>query len=502
MLFFDFSKNENRLFRLSDIIFYTNDLVSILLCNLLKIKSSKYDLNSKTRESLRDINYLETARIGSLIWKFSIPTLVGMIANASYNVVDRIIVGRGVGTEALSAITLTFPITLIVLAFAMLIGIGAAAVVSIKLGEKNQLKSEEILGNSFTIAILLSILITSPILLFFTEVLSFFSAEGIVLDYASDYLSIILIAIPFQILAFTLNAIIRGEGNPRISMLTMLVAAILNIILDYILVIIFNFGITGAAWATFIAQFISFAWVFYYFVGKKSLLKFRLINLIPTLNNLSIIFVIGISPFLMHLASSILFFIANKKLLIYGGEVSVGAMGIINSIALFIFMPIFGINQGIQPIIGYNYGAKKYKRVKEALTKGMTISTFICTSGFLFAMIFSKELIGLFSQQDNELISIGSRGLSIALSMLPLVGFQVILGAYFQAIGKAGKAVLLTLSRQVLFILPLMIVLPIFFGLDGLWAFSPVADFLSALIAFYFMYLELKRLKYLIDNNC
>lgn len=450
---------------------------------------------------MRNIQHLESESIGKLIWKFSIPAIVGMIANASYNIVDRIFVGRGVGTEAISGITLTFPIVMIVLAFCMLIGIGSTALISIKLGEKDKSTAENILGNAIFLSVLTSFMISIPFLAFLSESIHFFGATGLVFDYASDYFKIILFGTIFQIVSFSLNAIIRGEGNPRIAMFTMLIGSITNVLLDYIFIFVFDWGIKGAAWATVLSQAISMFWVLYYFMGNKSLLKIRMRYITPKFSIIKGIFSIGVSPFLMHTAAGGLFMLLNTKFLYYGGEISVAAMGIANSIIMFIFMPIFGLNQGIQPIIGYNYGAKQYKRVKNTLSKGMLYATIICVSGFVMIMLFPEYLISMFSKEDAKLVEVGSRGLVFFASMLPLVGYQVILGAYFQAIGKPIKSVILTLTRQIIFVLPLMMILPLYFGLDGLWAFSPASDFLSAFIATTFLIIEHKRLKQLIKEQ-
>lgn len=450
---------------------------------------------------MRDIGKLESESVGSLIWKFSIPAIVGMIANASYNVVDRIFVGRAVGTDAISGITLTFPIVMLILAFCMLIGIGSTALISIRLGEKNIDEAEHILGNAIFLCVAISILLAFPLFYYLDPILNFFGATGSVYTFASDYTHIVVFGIIFQVTSFSLNAIIRGEGNPRIAMFTMLIGAFANVLLDYIFIFKLGWGIKGAAWATVASQFISMSWVLYYFLGKKSLLKIKLNRILPSRRIILGIFSIGVSPFMMHLASGSLFALLNHKFLFYGGEVAVAAMGIDNSVVMFILMPIFGLNQGIQPIIGYNYGAKQYKRVRSALLKGMFYATLICLVGFIGSQIFAEHLISIFSSSDHELIAVGSRGLHFFTSMMPLVGFQVILGAYFQAIGMAKKALVLTLTRQIIFSLPLMIILPIYFGLDGLWSFSPVSDFLSAIIGFSFLFFELRRLDGLIKNN-
>lgn len=443
---------------------------------------------------MKDLNRLETESIDSLIWKFSLPAIVGMVANASYNVVDRIFVGQGVGSEAITAITITFPILMLLFAFAMLIGIGSGALVSLKLGEKQKEMAETVLGNSIFLSIIFSIVATGLIFIFLDEILWFFGARQEIFHLASDYMKIILFGIIFQIVSFALNAIIRGEGNPRIAMITMLIGAFSNILLDPLFIFGFGWGIKGAAFATILAQLISAIWVLVYFLGGKSYLQFRFSSLKPDFSIIKFIFSIGLSPFLMHIATSGIFILLNNSFLHYGGKTAVAAMGIINSTVMFILMPVFGLNQGIQPIIGYNYGAQKFKRVKKLLFRGIFYASLICFVGFVLLISSPDSIIKMFNHNDSELIKIGSHGLSIYILSLPLIGFQVILGAYFQAIGKPKQAIVLTLTRQIIFIIPLVIILPKYFGLDGLWAFSPISDFLAGCLATIFFILEIKNL--------
>ncbi len=442
-----------------------------------------------------NINRFETESIDSLIWKFSLPAIVGMVANASYNVVDRIFVGQGVGSLAISAITITYPISMLLLSFAMLIGIGAQAVTSLKLGEKQHKLAERILGNSISLSVLTSLILSTLIYLFLDRILHFFGAENEIYYLVKSYLTIILVGIVFQISSFVLNGIIRAEGSPRIAMLTMLLGAASNIVLDPIFIFGLRMGIEGAAIATVLAQFISAAWVFGYFFGKKSLLKFKLSNLIINQKIIKSIFAIGSSPFLMHVATSGIFILLNSSFLKYGGATAVAALGIINSVVLFIMMPIFGLNQGIQPIIGYNYGAKRFDRVEKLLFRGIFYATFICTLGFLLLLSFPTYVLKMFSSDDANLLIIGRSGLRIFILSMPLIGFQIILGAYFQAVGKPLKAIILTLTRQIIFIIPLVIILPKIFGLQGLWAYAPISDLLAGVLATTFFISELKVLR-------
>jgi putative MATE family efflux protein len=431
-------------------------------------------------------------KIGKLLMKFSIPAIVGMLVNALYNVVDRIFIGQ-VDTLALSGVTITFPISIIIMAFGMLVGIGAAALISIRLGQKKKEEAEHILGNAFALIIIISLIVTTLGLIFLEPMLLKFGASTDTMPYAKQYITIILIGTVFQSVGFGLNNIIRAEGNPRIAMFTMLIGGVLNTILDPIFIFVFHMGTRGAAVATVISQIVNTIWVLYYFLGGKSVLKILYKNLRLDAKVVKNIFAIGMSPFSMQIAASIVTIISNKSLVKYGGDVSLGAMGAIMSIAMLVLMPVFGINQGCQPIIGYNYGAKRYDRVKHALKLAIIAATTITTTGFIIIQLFPEQLISIFSN-DPALIEVGSRGIKIYLFMLPVIGFQIVSSNYFQAIGKAKISIFLGLSRQVILLIPLLLILPIFFELNGVWASAPSSDIISSILTAVFLFVEIRHL--------
>jgi len=431
-------------------------------------------------------------KIGKLLMKFSIPAIVGMLVNALYNVVDRIFIGQ-VDTLALSGVTITFPISIIIMAFGMLVGIGAAALISIRLGQKKKEEAEHILGNAFALIIIISLIVTTLGLIFLEPMLLRFGASTDTMPYAKQYITIILIGTVFQSVGFGLNNIIRAEGNPRIAMFTMLIGGVLNTILDPIFIFVFHMGTRGAAVATVISQIVNTIWVLYYFLGGKSVLKILYKNLRLDAKVVKNIFAIGMSPFSMQIAASIVTIISNKSLVKYGGDVSLGAMGAIMSIAMLVLMPVFGINQGCQPIIGYNYGAKRYDRVKHALKLAIIAATTITTTGFIIIQLFPEQLISIFSN-DPALIEVGSRGIKIYLFMLPVIGFQIVSSNYFQAIGKAKISIFLGLSRQVILLIPLLLILPIFFELNGVWASAPSSDIISSILTAVFLFVEIRHL--------
>lgn len=432
--------------------------------------------------------------IGELLIEFSIPAIVGMLVNALYNIVDRIFIGRGVGRLGIAGIFVGYPISLILMAFGMLIGLGGNALVSIRLGQKKEKEAEEILGNSFTLLLLISVGVGILGLLTLEPLLKAFGASETILPYSVDYMKIILFGAPLQAIGFGLNNFIRGEGNPKMAMGTMLIGAILNTILDPIFIFIFNMGIKGAALATIISQGASSIWVLSYFFKGKGLLNLKSENLKLKKSIIKEIISIGLAPFSMQIAASMVTVLLNNNLKNYGGDIATSSMAVINSITMLVLMPIFGINQGAQPIIGYNYGAKKYDRVKETLKLAILFATIIVTIGFIFTQTIPEKLIALFGKDEKELIQVASRAMRINLSMLPIIGFQVISANYFQAIGKPKQAMFLSLSRQVLVLIPALIILPRIFQLTGVWLAGPVSDIIASIITAQFLIKDLKHL--------
>ncbi|WP_207289803.1 MATE family efflux transporter [Senegalia massiliensis] len=437
---------------------------------------------------------LGSAPIGKLLLKFSIPAIVGMMVNALYNTIDRIYVGRKVGELGIAGITIGFPIMLIIMAFSMLIGIGATSLISIKLGENKKEEAEKILGNGMFLLVIVAVIISALGLIFLNPLLKLFGASSSVLPYSRDYLQIILAGAIFQTVGFGMNNFIRAEGNPKTAMLTMLIGAALNIIIDPIFIFVLDMGIRGAALATIISQAASAIWVLSYFFGGKSSLNIHRDNFklqLPVVKN---IVAIGSAPFLMQIASSAINAILNNNLQTYGGDTAIASFGIINSITMFILMPIFGINQGAQPIIGYNYGAKQFDRVKKTLKLAVIGATFITVTGYVITRAFPKELISFFGGNNQNLIEMATNGIEIFLFMLPIIGFQIVCSNYFQAVGKPKHAMFLSLSRQVVFLIPAIILLPKVFGLQGIWMAAPISDILASLVTGIWITLEMKKL--------
>jgi putative MATE family efflux protein len=443
---------------------------------------------------------LGTESIVKLLFKFSIHAITAMIVNALYNIVDRIYIGHinGVESYALSGLAITFPISVIIMAFGMLVGIGASSVISIRLGEKNKEAADNILGNALILITIISLVLGLVGVLYLNKLLILFGASESSIPYAKAYIQIILMGAVFQNVGFAINNIIRAEGNPKMAMLTMVFGAIINIILDPILIFGFNMGVQGAAIATIISQAFNTLWVLKYYTSKSSgsVLKIKKVNLKLHKYIIKDIFAIGMAPFSMQIASSLVVVLYNKGLYAYGGDLAIAAMGILNSISMLIFMPMFGISQGIQPIIGYNYGAKLYSRVLKVLKLAISFGTCIAIIGFIVVQLFAKPLIGVFVGNNADLVNLGARGLRIDLMFLPILGFQILGASYFQAINEAKTSMVLSILRQVIVLIPLILILPVYFKLDGLWLSQPCADLIATALTAFFLYNSIKNLKY------
>ncbi|MGI6451747.1 MAG: MATE family efflux transporter [Desulfitobacteriia bacterium] len=433
-------------------------------------------------------------KIGPLLLKFSWPAIVGMLVNSLYNVVDRIFVGRGIGHIAIAATTVAFPIMIAFFAVSMLIGIGATALISIRLGEQNKDGAEKIAANALLLLIILPLILTAIYYISPDQILGLFGAEGEVLPYARDFTGIIVLGSVFGSISFGMNNFIRAEGNPRIAMLTQILGALINILFNYIFIFKMGMGIKGSALGTVLGQLISAIWVISYFKSRYSVLKFKLANFKPQISIILRIMAIGFAPFAMQIANSIQQTILNKTLYYYGGDLALSAVGIIMSIATLLVMPVVGLSQGAQPLIGYNYGARQYDRVKETLSKAVIAGIGIAAFGFLVMHIWPEQLVGLFSEEDIVLTSMTSKAMLTFFALLPIVGFQIPCASYFQAVGKPVQSAILSLSRQVLFFIPLLIFLPRIWGIEGVWRTAPIADALSVMFTATFIYFEMRHL--------
>ncbi|MBD3109277.1 MATE family efflux transporter [Bacillus sp. AGMB 02131] len=450
---------------------------------------------------MRSQNILGTESVSKLLLKYSIPAMIGMIVNALYNIVDRMFIGHipDVGPMAITGVGVTMPIMTVIMAFGMLVGIGSAASMSIKLGQGKKKEAEQIIGNATKLLVLIAIGLTIIGLLFLNPLLRSFGATDQTIVFAKDYIEVIIYGIIFNLFAFAFSHMTRADGNPKLAAIVMVAGCAINIILDPIFIFVFDMGIQGAAIATVISQTISALWLLYYFTKGSSALKISLQNTKLNKQIVKAIFAIGIAPCAMQLASSLVQVFANNTLMTYGGDMAIGAMTIINSIALLFLMPIFGINQGSQPIIGFNHGAKQYQRSRRALLYSIAAATVILTIGATLIQLFPAAFVSIFNN-DATLTEIAVDGMKIFLFALPILSISVVGPNYFQSIGKARISLFLSLLRQVLLFIPLLFILPRFMGLKGIWFVMPISDTITALITLYFLRREMKRTRGQIPN--
>lgn len=439
--------------------------------------------------------HLGDAPIGKLLLQYSIPAIIGMVVNALYNIVDRMFIGNipDIGSLAITGVGITMPIMTIVLAFGMLIGIGTTANISLNLGKGNRTTAEKLLGNAFTLSIIVGLAIAITGTIFANPILNLFGASENTLFYAKEYIGIILLGCTFNILSFALNSTVRADGNPKMSSITMVIGCGANIILDYLFIFVLNLEVKGAALATIISQAITFFIILYYYTAGNSNLKLKIENFKLKKHLVTMTFAIGIAPFATQIANSLVQVIANNALKTYGSDLAIGAMTVISSLNIIFMMPIFGINQGCQPIIGFNYGAKKYERAKEAFKYATIAACVICIIGFISIQCFPTQIISLFNN-DPELTTLAIKGIRIYLLMMPVVGINIVATSYYQSIGKAKISMFVSLLRQVILLIPFTIILPKFIGLDGVWAAGACADSLSVIITLILLKKEFKQL--------
>lgn len=427
-------------------------------------------------------NNLASEKIGKLIWKYSLPAIVGTLVMSLCNIIDRIFIGQGVGPHAISGLALTFPFMILLMAFGMLVGAGSASRISITLGQNNQEKAEKILANALILTFIISGTAIIISYVFMHDLLRLFGGTEKTIGYAEEFMNIMVPCGIFSALSFGFNNIMRASGYPQKAMYTMIITVLINVILDPIFIFGFGWGISGAAIATTIAYIVSTVWVMSHFLKKDSTIRFYKKNFRLEKDIVKSIISIGMSPFSMQLATCFVVILVNSTLLKYGGDLAIGAFGIINSVNTLIVMVIIGLNQGTQPIIGYNFGARKYDRMFKTLKYAVIIASLQTTIGFLIGTFIPHQMSSLFTR-DAELQEIATNALRISVLLFPIIGSQIVITNFFQSIGKANISIFLSLTRQVLFLIPCLIILPANFGLSGAWYSMPVSDGLSAIVA-------------------
>jgi putative MATE family efflux protein len=434
---------------------------------------------------------LGTEKTGKLLRQYAIPAIIAMTASSLYNITDSIFIGHGVGPLALSGLAITFPLMNLAAAFGSLIGVGASTLLSIRMGQKDYETANNILGNVLVLNLIMGILFSVIILLFLTPLLQIFGASEETLTYAHDFMVIILCGNVVTHMYLGLNALIRSAGQPQKSMMFTIYTVILNLILNPLFIFGFHWGIRGSALATIISQIVVLVWQVFLFNDKKYFIHWQ--KGIYTLKKKIVAdsLAIGMAPFLMNAASCLIVILINQQLIRYGGDLAVGAYGIVNRMGFLFVMIVIGLNQGMQPIAGYNYGANLPNRVFEVLKKSIFWATVITTVGFAIVELFPQAVASIFTTEE-QLISIAVPGLRWVFAFYPLIGFQMVCSAYFQSIGKPRKSIILAMTRQVLILIPFLLIFPNFWEITGVWASMCLADLLSVVLAAALLYNELK----------
>ena len=435
---------------------------------------------------------LGTEPIGKLLAQYAIPAIIAMTASSLYNMVDSIFIGHGVGALAISGLALTFPLMNLAAAFGSLVGVGASTLVAVKLGQKDYQGANDVLGNVLVLNVVLGILFTAVFLVFLDPVLYFFGASEHTIPYARDYMRIILYGNVITHLYLGLNSVLRSCGFPRMAMYATLLSVVINCALNPLFIFGFGWGIEGSAWATVISQVISLVWQLIHFSNPKQLLHFQkdIYKLRPDI--VKGVLAIGLSPFLMNLCACLIVILIHRGLKEHGGDMAIGAYGIVNRISFLFVMIIMGFNQGMQPIAGYNYGARLFPRVKEVTGLTMRWATGVATTGFLLCELVPAWIIRMFTT-DAELIDISVYGLRVVFAVFPVVGFQMVASNFFLSIGMSKQAIFLSLTRQLIFLIPCLIVLPMWLGALGVWISMPISDLVAAIVTAVLLVRQFKK---------
>lgn len=442
---------------------------------------------------------LGTESIPKLLKQYAVPAIIAMTASSLYNMIDSAYIGQGVGPMAISGLAVTFPLMNLSTAFGTLVGVGASTLISVLLGQRNYSVARRVLGNVIIMNCVIGLLFMAVSLLFLDPILYFFGASEATIPYAREYMQVVLIGNIITHLYFGLNAVLRAAGHPRKAMYATILTVALNTILDPIFIFVLDMGIRGAAIATVISQLVSLIWQIKIFSNKEEFLHFSkdMMKFDPKIAYRSLS--IGMAPFLMNVASCFIVILINKGLQTYGdmemvggGDLSIGAYGIINRLSFLFVMVVMGFTQGMQPIAGYNYGAQLYDRVIKVLRLTIICATIVMTAGFLVAMIFPELMVKIFTS-DPQLIELSSKGARLVFLAFPIVGFQIVTSNFFQSLGMAKKAIFLSLSRQLLFLAPCLIILPRLIGVKGVWLSLPISDIISTIVTIFMLRTLLKQ---------
>lgn len=442
-------------------------------------------------------NVLAEKPVGSLLMQYAIPAIVAMAASSVYNIIDGIFIGQGVGAEAIMGLALTGPLMSLTAAFGAMVGVGAATLMSVKLGQKDYGTAQKILGNVVIMNLTLGIVLGLLLLVFINPILRFFGASDVTLPYARNFMSIILVGNVVTHMYLGLNALLRSTNRPQKAMCATIGTVVLNCILAPIFIFVLGWGIRGAATATIMAQMIMLTWQLRLFSNKNELIHLNrsIIKLDVKIVKESLL--VGLPQFLINLCACLVAAMMTRSLTTYGGDMAVGAFGICNRFILFIVMVVIGLNQGMQPIAGYNFGARRYDRVLGVLGKALIFGSVITLMGFVIGVFFPTPFVSVFAKDSPQLIKLSAHALSCMVMMFPIVGIQIVSTAFFQSIGYAPKSIFLSLTRQLIFLVPAIFILPHLYAdpLEGLWHAAPVADGLASVLAITLLVLQVKKFK-------
>ena len=419
---------------------------------------------------------LGTKPVGQLLWQYALPAIVAMMASSLYNIIDRAMIGQVVGPEAIAGLGITFPFMNLSAAFGAAVGVGSSACISVKLGQQDYKVAENLLGNTVTLNLIIGFLFMVVSLIFLDPILRFFGASDSTLPYAREFMIVILLGNMVTHMYFGMNAVLRAAGKPRHAMYATLFTVGMNIILVFAFVWWFRWGIRGAALATITSQSLALCWQLWIFSDKKELLHLKRGIYRLKKDLVRNIISIGISPFLMNATSCLIVIFMNNQFVHYGGDMAVGAYSIANSVVMVFFMFVMGMNQGMQPIVGYNYGAEKYDRMLRCLWLTIACATFFLLIGWSLSMLFPRQIARIFTT-DPTLLDLSARGIKLDMLVFFVVGSQAAITHFFQSIGKVKVSIFLSLSRQLFLLLPMAYVFPLFWDLDGVWYSMPASDF-------------------------
>ncbi len=437
---------------------------------------------------------LGTAPIGKLLLQYSIPAIIAMTVSSLYHIIDSIFIGQGVGATAIAGMAVTFPLMNLVIAFCNLVGIGGATISSIFLGQRDNVRATETLHNVVWLCLISSFCFGGLSLLFLDPILLFFGASESTLPYAREFMQVILIGTPIAYLFIGLNNVMRSTGYPTKAMYSSIISVVANIIIAPIFIFIFKWGIRGAALATLVSQMIGLIWVLIHFYNKHNFVHFDNNHNKLKSSIVGRIFSIGLSPFLMNACSCLVVIIINRSFIKYGGDLAVGAYGITNRVLMLFAMTAMGITQGMQPIIGYNYGARQTARVNRTLVYGIIAGTIVTSLGFVLAQLLPTQVVRLFTT-DPTLIDLASNGLRISCMAFSFIGGQIVISNFFQSIGKAKVSIFLSLSRQLIFLIPSLLILPGIYGINGVWASLPLSDIIAFFVTIACLWIYMRNTK-------